>query len=347
MIDLRSDTVTQPCEQMRALMATAEVGDDVYAEDPAANKLEEFAAELLGKPAAIYVSSGTQSNLLALLCHCQRGDEYIVGQQAHTYRFEGGGAAVLGGIQPQPLPFESDGSLDLFAVQQNIKPPDFHFAKTRLLALENTQSGKALPQSYIAQARKLCDESNLNLHLDGARFFNAVIANQTTPTLLAQPFDSVSICLSKGLGAPIGSILVGEKDFISEARRWRKMLGGGMRQVGIVASAGLYALENNCERLIDDHNNAEAVASGLEEKFGGIVEQHTNMIHLSMDPDIYRQLQAHLLTRQIRVERPRWRGLRHPTGNVGHPLGSHPGRRRHSPRHSRVPSRTGRALPRT
>ncbi|MEM7100790.1 MAG: low-specificity L-threonine aldolase [Pseudomonadota bacterium] len=306
MIDLRSDTVTKPCEQMRSIMAAAEVGDDVYGEDPATNKLERFAADLLGKPAALYVSSGTQSNLIALLTHCQRGDEYIVGQQAHTYRFEGGGAAVLGGIQPQPLPFQRDGSLDLEEVRQNIKPDDFHFANTRLLALENTQSGKVLAEQYIDDARRLCDDTGLSLHLDGARFFNAAIASHTEPDVLARPFDSVSICLSKGLGAPVGSILLGSEKFIQDARRWRKMLGGGMRQVGIVASAAMFALQHNRDRLIEDHTHAQLVATALREKFDGPVEQHTNMLHLTFDSETYSRLSRHLRSQDVRVERPRW-----------------------------------------
>jgi len=307
MIDLRSDTVTQPSSAMRAVMAAAEVGDDVYGEDPTVNRLEQTLAQMLGKPAALFVPSGTQSNLLALLTHCGRGDEYIVGQEAHTYRFEGGGAAVLGGIQPQPLTGEADGTLDLDLVQTNIKPDDFHFAKTRLLCLENTISGRALPLTYINAARNLCDNTGLQLHLDGARFFNASIELNLEPAELAAPFDTVSVCLSKGLGAPVGSVLVGETEFIKQARRWRKMVGGGMRQAGIIAAGGLYALEHNVDRLTTDHQHAVRIARALRKKFGDIsIRQATNMVHLDIDMDVYRQLATHLEKANIRVGRPRW-----------------------------------------
>lgn len=307
MIDLRSDTVTQPSSAMRAAMAAADVGDDVYGEDPTVTRLEQTLAHMLGKPAALFVPSGTQSNLLALLTHCGRGDEYIVGQEAHTYRFEGGGAAVLGGIQPQPLTCEADGTLDLDLVQSNIKPDDFHFAKTRLLCLENTISGRVLPLDYIKAARNLCDKTGLQLHLDGARFFNASVEQNIEPKALAAPFHSVSVCLSKGLGAPVGSVLVGETEFIKQARRWRKMVGGGMRQAGIIAAGGLYALEHNVNRLATDHEHAARIATALREKFGDIsIRQATNMVHLDIDMDVYRQLAAHLENADIRVGRPRW-----------------------------------------
>jgi threonine aldolase len=307
MIDLRSDTVTQPCAGMRAAMADAEVGDDVYGEDPTVSKLEQTLAQMLGKAAAVFVPSGTQSNLLALLTHCGRGHEYIVGQEAHTYRLEGGGAAVLGGIQPQPLTCETDGTLDLDLVQSNIKPDDFHFAKTRLFCLENTNSGRVLPLDYIHAARSLCDKSGLKLHLDGARFFNASVQQGLEPKALAAPFHSVSVCLSKGLGAPVGSVLVGETEFIKQARRWRKMVGGGMRQAGIIAAGGLYALEHNVERLATDHEHAARVAKALRDKFGDVeIRQATNMVHLDIDTDVYKQLATHLEKADIRVGRPRW-----------------------------------------
>ena len=307
MIDLRSDTVTQPSAEMREVMARANVGDDVYGEDPSVNQLEEEAAALLGKPSALYVASGTQSNLLALLTHCGRGDEYIVGQDAHTYRFEGGGAAVLGSIQPQPLPFQNDGSIDLAQIQANIKPDDFHFAITRLLCLENTQAGQALSLDYIIAAKALCDQNGLALHLDGARFFNATLAVDVDAATLAAPFDTVSICLSKGLGAPVGSVLIGPTDFIQRARRWRKMLGGGMRQAGIIAAAGRHALTNNRGRLVTDHQHARAITQALLAKFGSeCAQQHTNMIHLSLDSAMYAQLKRHLQQAQINVGRPRW-----------------------------------------
>lgn len=281
MIDLRSDTVTKPCAQMRQVMAAAEVGDDVFGDDPTVNALQQKAAELTGHEAALFAPSGTQSNLLALLAHCQRGDEYIVGQDAHTYKYEGGGAAVLGSIQPQPIEFEKNGSLSLELVKRKIKPNDHHYARTRLLSIENTVSGKPLPMAYLSDARKFCDEHGLGLHLDGARVFNAAVHHQVAIKDITSKMDSVSICLSKGLGTPLGSVLCGSKEFIHEAHKWRKMLGGGMRQAGIVAAAGLYALENNIERLIEDHKNAEFLASELSDIDGiTVVAQATNMVFL-------------------------------------------------------------------
>lgn len=262
-IDLRSDTVTRPTPAMRQAMAEADVGDDVYGEDPTTNRLESLAAEMLGHEAALFVSSGTQGNLLALLSHCQRGDEYIAGQLSHCYRTEGGGGAVLGGIQPQPLDFESDGTLDLARVAGAIKPDNIHYARTRLLCLENTQAGKVLPMDYLARARRLADEHGLVMHLDGARVFNAAIKLGICAADITTLFDSVSVCLSKGLGAPAGSLLCGSREFVSAARRGRKMLGGGMRQVGVLAAAGLVALEHHVNRLADDHANAQALAAGL------------------------------------------------------------------------------------
>lgn len=307
MIDLRSDTVTQPGPEMRDAMANATVGDDVYGEDPTVNALEKLAAHMLGKDAGLYVPSGTQSNLLALLTHCGRGDEYIVGQGAHTYRLEGGGAAALGGIQPQPLEFSADGSLDLDLVEANIKPDDFHFARTKLLCLENTNSGRALPLEYMKESRRLSDRHGIALHLDGARFFNAAIAENISTQELAAPFDSVSICLSKGLGAPVGSVLVGSKEFISGARRWRKMVGGGMRQAGIIAAGGLYALNNNVARLRDDHEHAAQVAQSLSDKFGvDHIRQATNMVFVDLNSETYRALATHLNEHDIKVDRPRW-----------------------------------------
>ncbi len=307
MIDLRSDTVTQPSDAMRAVMANATVGDDVYGEDPTVNELENAAAKLLGKAAGLFVPSGTQSNLLALLTHCGRGDEYIVGQAAHTYRLEGGGAAALGGIQPQPIEFQADGSLDLAQVAANIKPDDFHFAKTRLLCLENTHNGISLSMDYMQQAREICDAKGIALHLDGARFFNAAIDQNLTANELAAPFHTISICLSKGLGAPVGSVLIGEVEFINAARRWRKMVGGGMRQAGIIAAGGLYALQHNIERLQSDHDHAAIVADALRERFDAeYIQQATNMVHLSLPDELYRGLRAHMTEHGIRVNRSRW-----------------------------------------
>ena len=239
---------------MWAVMHKAEVGDDVYAEDLLTNQLESLAAEILGKEDALFCPSGTQSNLTALLTHCQRGDEYIVGQQAHTYKYEGGGAAVFGSIQPQPLNVQEDGTFDLAEVESYIKEDDFHFARTKLFCLENTHAGLALPMDYLQACHKLARSRNLLLHLDGARLFNAARKWDVAASQIAALFDSVSICLSKGLGAPVGSLLCGNKDFISEARRWRKVLGGGMRQTGVLAAAGIYAIENNIERLSEDQH---------------------------------------------------------------------------------------------
>lgn len=306
MIDLRSDTVTRPTPAMRQAMFEAAVGDDVYGEDPTVAELEQRCASMLGKAAGLFVPSGTQSNLIALLTHCGRGDEYIVGQTAHTYRLEGGGAAALGGIQPQPLDFEADGTLDLDAVSAAIKPDDFHYARTTLLNLENTQGGKSLPLDYIQQARAVCNQYNIALHLDGARFFNAAIDRALSTQALAQPFDSISICLSKGLGAPVGSVLVGNETFINEGRRWRKVLGGGMRQAGVIAAAGLYALQHHVERLQTDHARANHIALVLSQKFELPIDAATNMVHVNLGPEQYRRFAAYLKEHKIIAPRPRW-----------------------------------------
>ncbi|MDJ0955570.1 MAG: low-specificity L-threonine aldolase [Arenicellales bacterium] len=264
-IDLRSDTVTRPTPAMRKAMYEASVGDDVFGDDPTVNRLQEVAAEILGMEAALFVPSGTQSNLCALLSHCQRGDEYIVGQSAHTYRWEAGGAAVLGSIQPQPLDFSSDGTLDLAMVEAYIKPDDPHFAKTRLLCLENTQGGKVLPMEYIQKAGAFVTQHGLGYHLDGARIFNASVKLGIPVADISQQFDSVSVCLSKGLCAPVGSVLGGSKEFIKEAHRWRKMLGGGMRQAGVLAAAGILAITEQVQHLAQDHENAVLLADRLKE----------------------------------------------------------------------------------
>jgi threonine aldolase len=303
LIDLRSDTVSKPSPAMRAAMAEAQVGDDVYGEDPTVNKLQSVAATLTGMEAAIFVSSGTQSNLLALLSHCQRGDEYIAGQDAHTYRFEGGGAAVLGSIQPQPIEFNAKGELDLERVRQAIKPRDFHFARTRLLCLENTQSGKVLSLDYTRRAAEFARRQELRLHLDGARVFNAAIQQQVPVERVVSPFDSVSLCLSKGLGAPVGSILCGSDELIDSARRWRKVLGGGMRQAGILAAAGIFALQHNLDRLAEDHHNAARLAEGLADITGFEVDPSvdTNMVFFSPPEGQMAALQAHLKARDILI----------------------------------------------
>jgi threonine aldolase len=262
-IDLRSDTVTQPTPEIREVMCRAKVGDDVMDCDPTVARLEEMSAEMLGKEAGMFVPSGTQSNLCALLSHCGRGDEYLVGQTAHTYLFEGGGAAVFGSIQPQSLDQEQDGTLDLDKLAALVKPDDFHFARTKLLCLENTTWGKVLPFDYLKLVQSFASDHQLSLHLDGARLFNASTAAGISAIQLAKPFESVSICLSKGLGAPVGSVLVASVSFIKEAKRWRKMLGGGMRQSGMLAAAGIYVLENNIERLVEDHENARKLGQGL------------------------------------------------------------------------------------
>jgi threonine aldolase len=307
-IDLRSDTVTAPTPAMRDAMARADVGDDVYGEDPTVNALEALAAERLGFEASLFVPTGTMSNLAALLSHCGRGDEYIAGQQAHTYKYEGGGAAVFGGIQPQPLPFQEDGTLNLELVEGAIKPNDFHFARTRLLCLENTTAGTALPLDYLPKARALCDRHGLALHLDGARLFNAAIAHGVPAAQIAEPCDSVSVCLSKGLGAPAGSVLCGDRAFVERARRWRKMLGGGMRQSGILAAAGIYALNHHVDRLADDHARARRLATALNtiHAFAGRVRCATNMVFVDLDARDLSALSKHFAKSHVRVRGSRW-----------------------------------------
>jgi threonine aldolase len=248
---------------MRLAMSRAEVGDDVYGDDPSVNLLEQEAAELTAKEAALFLPTGTQANLVALLTHCQRGEEYIVGQKAHNYLFEAGGAAVLGSIQPQPIDAAADGTLPLDVVASVIKPDDVHFARTKLLCIENTHNGKVLPLDYLQQAWVFTREKGLALHVDGARIMNATVALNVPLSTLTQYCDTLTICLSKGLGAPIGSLLCGSAEYIKQARRWRKMVGGGMRQAGILAEAARYALLNNVERLREDHDNAQWLANAL------------------------------------------------------------------------------------
>ena len=304
-IDLRSDTVTQPTSAMRAAMSTAPVGDDVYGEDPTVNRLQATAAEMLGKEAALFTPSGTQSNLLAVMSHCQRGDEYIVGQEAHTYKFEGGGAAVLGSVQPQPIDFETDGTLDLGKAALKIKPPDVHFARTRLLCLENTHNSKVLPMAYLETVPAFASQHGLATHLDGARLFNAAVKLGCGADAITRHLDTVSFCLSKGLGAPVGSLLCGSKDMIEEAHRWRKVLGGGMRQAGILAAAGLHALTHHVERLAEDHANAAALAEGLADIDEVIIDcaaLQTNMVFVTVDPpQRTADLRRYLKTRGILI----------------------------------------------
>ncbi len=285
-IDLRSDTVTQPTAAMRAAMVAAELGDDVFGDDPTVNALQARIAALLGKEAALFVPTGTQSNLCALMAHCQRGDEYLVGQMAHTYRWEGGGAAVLGSIQPQPLAQQADGSIRLEDIEAAIKPDDAHFAKSRLLTLENTWGGQVLPLPYIEAATALARSKGLATHLDGARLFNAAVASGVAAGEIARHFDSVSVCFSKGLGAPVGSALVGSREFISCAHRIRKMLGGGMRQAGVLAAAALHALDHHVERLAEDHAHARALAEGLQGLAGVSVQApQTNIVFVDLAPE--------------------------------------------------------------
>jgi threonine aldolase len=300
MIDLRSDTVTRPSQAMLAAMTSAEVGDDVWGDDPTVLRLQAAVAERTGKEAGLFFPSGTQSNLGALMAHCARGDEYIVGQLAHTYKYEGGGAAVLGSIQPQPIENAADGSLPLDKIAAAIKPIDDHFARTRLLALENTIGGKVLLAGYVAEAVRLAREYELATHLDGARVCNAAVASGQPLEALCGPFDSVSICFSKGLGAPVGSVLVGSKDLLQRAHRWRKVLGGGMRQAGVLAAACLYALDHNVERLAEDHANAAHLATSLAQIEQVKVLSHaTNMVFVQFPSEHCAALEAWLKARGI------------------------------------------------
>jgi len=305
LVDLRSDTVTQPTAAMRAAMMSAELGDDVFAGDPTVNALQERIAALLGKEAALFVPSGTQSNLVGIMSHCGRGDEYIVGQMAHTYRWEGGGAAVLGSVQPQPIEHQPDGTLALKDIEAAIKPDDSHFARSRLLTLENTIGGKVLPMSYLADATGLARRRGLATHLDGARLFNAAVAMgrgdpRATAREMASHFDSVSVCFSKGLGAPVGSALVGSGEFIRGAHRWRKMLGGGMRQAGVLAAAAIHALDHHIDRLGDDHALAKRLAEGLAGLPGLTVEPpQTNIVFADLQGPRANGLMEHLKSRGV------------------------------------------------
>jgi threonine aldolase len=294
-------------------MRAADTGDDVYGDDPTVNLLQDTAAELFGFEAALYAPSGTQSNLIALLAHCGRGDEYIVGQEAHTYRYEGGGAAVLGSIQPQPLPNQADGSIAIADIEANIKPDDVHFARSRLLALENTIGGRVLPADYVAQATAYARQRGLATHLDGARICNAAVQQGISLRDAVQGFDSVSVCLSKGLGAPVGSVLCGSRALIEQGKRWRKMLGGGMRQAGVIAAAGLYALRHNVERLADDHANAAFLAAELAKIPGlKVSTPQTNIFYVDVPPQHTAGLNAALAVGQIRVSMaPRLRLVTH------------------------------------
>jgi len=287
-IDLRSDTVTKPTPEMREAMAETEVGDDVFRDDPTVNKLEEIAVEKMGKEAALFVPSGTMGNLLALLTHCQRGDEVIIGNQSHIYLNEAGGMSALGGIQPCAIPNQKDGTMALDDIRSSIRSEDVHHPITRLICLENTQNicgGIPLTVEYTWKVGELAHKNNLSLHIDGARIFNAAVAQNVPMQSLVEPADSVMFCLSKGLASPIGSMLVGTSKFIARARHLRKMLGGGMRQVGIVAAAGIISLEKMVDRLADDHARAYKLADGLRGIKGIDVDEgspYTNMIYLNL-----------------------------------------------------------------
>jgi threonine aldolase len=303
-IDLRSDTVTRPTAAMREAMARADVGDDVFGDDPTVNALQERIAAMLGFETALFMPSGTQSNLCALLSHCQRGDEVLVGQYAHTYRWEAGGGAVFGSIQPQPIAHQPDGTLALADIEANIKPDDAHFARTRLLCLENTLGGKPMPLDYLEAATRLAKSRGLATHLDGARLFNAAVTAGGDPRAnareIARRFDSVSVCFSKGLGAPVGSALCGSRELIQRAHRWRKMAGGGLRQAGVLAAAALHALEHHVDRLAEDHANARHLADGLQGLAGVSVQAPaSNMLFVDVAPERAERL----------VERLRSRGL--------------------------------------
>ncbi|QRN02768.1 low-specificity L-threonine aldolase [Legionella sp. MW5194] len=298
-IDFRSDTVTQPTAGMMKAMMGAESGDDVFGEDPTVKMLESILAERAAMEAAVFAPSGTQTNLMAIMAHCERGDEYIVGQTAHTYVWEGGGAAVLGSVQPQPLDFETDGTLSLSKVALVIKPVEDHHPRSRLLCLENTLSGKALPLDYLKTIPSFCREHGLSAHLDGARVFNAVVHSGVELHEISRHFDSISICLSKGLGAPVGSVLCGSRELIGKARRWRKVLGGGMRQAGLLAAAGIYALEHHVARLQEDHDHALLLAEQLAGIESIQVESvATNVLFVKAAKN-YPQLQAHLQSQGI------------------------------------------------
>jgi threonine aldolase len=300
LVDLRSDTVTRPSPGMRNAMHEAELGDDVFGDDPTVNRLQARAAEIFGFEDALLFPSGTQSNLAALMSHCQRGEEVILGMEAHSYRYEAGGLSVLGSIHPQAIANRPDGTLDLAEVEAAVKPDDPHFPRTRLLALENTITGRVLSRSYLEQAIAVAKRKNLSIHLDGARIFNAATALDMKVNDLCAGFDSVSSCLSKGLGAPAGTVLLGKKDFIQKAKRARKILGGGMRQAGVIAAAGLYALEHNVERLKTDHANAERLARGLRE-IGLEAQLNTNMVLVKVSAQQAQQLGEFLKARLILV----------------------------------------------
>jgi threonine aldolase len=291
-IDLRSDTVTQPAPGMREAMAQATVGDDVYGEDPTINTLQAMAASMLGKEAGLFVPSGTMGNLASLLAHCNRGDEIIMGNLSHTFLFEAGGVAALGGVQPHTIPNQPDGTLTPEDILAAIRADDPHMPHTRLIALENTHNrcgGASLSVEYTQSIGELAREHDLLLHIDGARIFNAAAALKVTPAELVEPADSITFCLSKGLCAPVGSIICGNAEFVQRAHRIRKQLGGGMRQAGILAAAGIVALEKIAPRMAEDHLRANELAEGLAAIPGVILDPgtpHTNMVYLTLHNDV-------------------------------------------------------------
>jgi threonine aldolase len=303
LVDLRSDTVTRPTAAMREAGMRADVGDDVFGDDPSVNALQDRLASDLGFEAGLFLPSGTQSNLAALMAHCERGDEYLVGMDAHTYKYEGGGAAVLGSIQPQPIVQAEDGTLPLDKLAAAVKPlGDAHYARTRLLALENTWHGRALPLPYLAEAAEFARSRGLAYHLDGARLFNAAQASGVPAREITQHFDSVSVCLSKGLGAPAGSVLVGSAELVAKARRWRKVLGGGWRQAGLLAAMATHALDHHVARLADDHRRARELAQALGELPGVSAETpQSNLVFITVPAESVKPLTEFLLAQRVRI----------------------------------------------
>ncbi len=312
-VDLRSDTVTRPREAMYQAMRDAALGDDVYGEDETVNRLESRAAQLLGKEAGLFTSSATQANLIAMLVHNARGEEILLGEEYHVFASEAGGTAALGGIILHPLSTDENGALTLEQVLAAIKEDDFHKPVTRTLALENTVSGRVQDPRQHQEMADAVRTLGLKVHLDGARLMNAAVALGLSPAEVAAPFDSVMLCLSKGLGCPVGAMLCGPADFIARARRQRKQLGGGMRQAGVLAACGLYALEHHIERLAEDHAHAERLAAGLAEINGLAVRQATNMVFIEPEPDVIPALQAYLMQRGVNIgkQSPRIRMVTH------------------------------------
>ncbi len=292
-VDLRSDTITRPTPAMREAMAAAEVGDDVFGEDPTVRLLEQMAAERMGKEAGLFVASGTMGNLVCILTHCGRGDEMILGDQAHTFYYEQGGCAALGGVHPRTLTNRPDGTLDLEQIEAAVRPDNVHFPRTRLIALENSHNrcgGYPLSSDYMRAVREIADRYCLQLHIDGARIFNAAVALGVSPGSLVAAADSVSFCLSKGLGAPVGSVVCGRRDFIAAARRTRKLLGGGMRQAGVLAAAGIVALTDMVDRLAEDHRHARRLAEGLSHCRGLRLDPEqvrTNIVYFGLEPEVH------------------------------------------------------------